>query len=112
MAYAALRYEDVAEATSGQMTVSKLRRITSATGPRGADVVELWTIADVCGVPREWLEVGVWNDGGDRVSPPPSLLPKFGEGELSERVALLERYVEALLTLEQSRDSDLPLPPA
>lgn len=40
------------------ITYATLTRIVSATNPRGADIEELWAIADACGVPRRFMERG------------------------------------------------------
>jgi hypothetical protein len=108
LAYANLRYEDVADKASPLLTAAKLRRIASARTPRGADLVELWAIADACDVPREWLERGTWDDtaGYSAVSP-----PRWGEGSLPDRVAVLERYVRALIELHEAQTGEYPLPP-
>lgn len=110
LAYAGLRYEDVDAKTDDRMTAAKLRRITSSTNPRGASMDELWMIADACGVPRTWLEVGNWDDMEGNVDLRP---PSFGQGSLTNRVAVIERYVAALIALEEARSGTaLPLPPA
>jgi hypothetical protein len=109
LAYGGLRYEDVADKTSGKMTESKLRRIASASQPRGAELHELWVIADTCDIPRSWLVDGQWDDGQGRAT---VSLPRFGEGSLNDRVELLERYVTALLTLHETEasTSEIPVP--
>lgn len=107
LAYANLRYEDVAERTDGTLTASTLRRIASASNPRGAELNELWSIADACQVPRDWLERGEWSDTAGRADVSP---PRFGKGSLSDRVTLLERYVQALISLHRDRTGEYPLP--
>lgn len=108
LAYAALRYEDVDARTGRGMTAAKLRRIASATQPRGATLDELWAIADACNVPRAWLETGQWDDKQGKVEYRP---PTFGEGSVEHRLEILEAHVRALITLEEARSgSALELP--
>jgi hypothetical protein len=107
LAYSGLRYDELAARTP-QLGEATLRRITSPTAPRGADVVELWKIADGCGVPRSWLLYGEWDDSGAM----PLRLPRFGAGKVEDRLAVIENYLTALLILEEARHGhELPLPP-
>lgn len=109
LAYSTLGLSEVGERSGlGQ---PKLRRIASATNPRGANPLELWAIADACGVPREWLEAGEWSDLAGRADVIDDLDP-FGNGSTEDRVELLERYVLALLRIEAARGGQLPLPVA
>lgn len=110
MAYAALRYEDVDAKTGRGMTAAKLRRIASATQPRGATLDELWVIADACNVPREWLESGKWDDEQGQMEYRP---PTFGEGSVENRLGVIENYLRALIALEEARSGgELRLPTA
>lgn len=40
------------------ITYATLTRIVSATNPRGADIEELWAVADACDIPRRFMERG------------------------------------------------------
>lgn len=110
IAYSGRTFEQIAKQTG--LGESKLRRIASATNPRGGRLHELHGIADACGVPRAWFEHGEWNDRGPAVMLVELKAGPFGGGTLEERVQLLERYVFALLTLEEERiGGALALPP-
>jgi hypothetical protein len=90
---------------------AKLRRIASQKNPRGAMPDELWAIADACGVPRAWLEIGEWNDLAGQADVPAELSPLGAPGAtMQDRLELVERYLLALLKLEASRVGELPLP--
>jgi hypothetical protein len=108
LAYSGDGFADIGERSGlGQ---AKLRRIASQTNPRGATPGELWAIADACGVPRAWLEIGEWNDDAGQADAPLELGP-FGVGSTTERLELVERYLLALLRIEASRAGGaLPLP--
>lgn len=115
MAYAALSYDDVAART--RIGESTLRRIASASRPRGATLDELWLIADACEVPRRWLEAD-WKDAA-RVEDAEvaheighALLdrPLLGEGSVEQRLHMVEQYLHALL-LEQERQRPELVPP-
>jgi hypothetical protein len=105
VAYCGENLEQIGRASVGR---TKLRRIASATSPRGATPLELWSIADACGVPRAWLEAGVWDDRDDQ--PPPQRTNPFGAGSVDDRLEIIERYLLALLRLEEARGDPLPLP--
>lgn len=105
VAYSGERLEVIGQRSIG---TSKLRRIASVTSPRGATLLELWSIADACGVPRTWLELGQWDDSEGR---PPVRLERtnpFGPGPTEDRLEIIERYLFALLRLEESRGEPLP----
>jgi hypothetical protein len=113
LAYSGLRNPEVLERMGGLMSDATLRRITSAANPRGASEYELAKLAEACGVPRSWLELGEWSDAETL---PPALLnvdhAAFDASAPTEqRLETLERYVETLLRIEQRRYGDaLPLP--
>jgi hypothetical protein len=106
LAYAGLSFEQAARRSRG-INAATLRRIASASSPRGASLDELWAIADACAVPRIWL-TGEWNDNVhiavDEQQDPPSKLPKFGAGSLPERLEIVELYLKALLAAEERRN--------
>jgi hypothetical protein len=95
----------------GLMSDATLRRITSAANPRGASEHELAKLAEACGVPRAWLELGDWHESETQ---PPATLdvePFDASASTEQRLETLERYVETLLRIEQRRYGDaLPLP--
>lgn len=107
VAYAGRSFNDVANQSG--VGVAKLRRIASAADPRGAMPLELWKIADACGVPRAWLEVGQWDDGVDQPRMRPTVTSPFGEGDVESRLEIIERYLFALLRIEEMRGDPLPL---
>lgn len=107
IAYCGLRLDDVGQRSG--VGAPKLRRITSASNPRGATPLEMWAIADACGVPRAWLELGEWSETGSGLpAPRPEQTYPFGAGDLEDRLEIIERYVYALLRLEEDRGQPLP----
>lgn len=95
IAYSGLRTDQVAKQLGDDLSVATLRRITSSTNPRGASLDTLTRIADVCGVPVDWLEYGWDSTGG-----PTRLIEakRFGNGTTAERLATVERVLELMLT--------------
>jgi len=114
LAYAGLGIDEAISKIGGAFGAATLRRITSTAHPRGASLDELWLIADACGVPRSWFADGEWKDKPAAVAAVPQ---PFGQGTPEQRLETVERYLAALLRLEQSRmngkqtlGEDLPLP--
>lgn len=56
IAYSAKEHAEIAEISG--VPVHTIRRIVSTKNPRGADLEELWLLADACGVPRWFVENG------------------------------------------------------
>jgi hypothetical protein len=111
LAYSGLRNPEVLERMGGLMSDATLRRITSAANPRGASEHELAKLAEACGVPRAWLELGEWSDAETQPPPAVELEPFDTSASTAQRLETLERYVETLLRIEQRRYGDaLPLP--
>jgi hypothetical protein len=100
LAYAALSYDDAASRMQG-LSAATLRRIASASHPRGASRDELWVIADACGLPRNWLTTD-WQhkENSEAPSSKPSSL---GVGNPEQRLDIIESYLSALLQAEESR---------
>src|SRR3954470_21067333 len=105
LAYASKTLDDAAEQLD--MSAATLRRITSPTNPRGADLAELAAIALVTNVPRSWFERGEWHDDGDE---PPEPFPVLGNGPTEARLSVIEHYLRHLLVLEEARGGRLPEP--
>jgi transcriptional regulator with XRE-family HTH domain len=112
LAYSGLRNPEVLERMGGVMSDATLRRITSAAHPRGASADELKRLADACGVPLSWLELGEWRDEDNR--PLPVIEPHFdADASTVQRLETLEHYVATLLRIEQRRyGAGLPIPQA
>src|SRR4051794_19514722 len=101
IAYSGKGHDEIGRATG--LGIGKVRRIASPANPRGASVLELWSIADACGVPRAWLEVGRWDDAEVAPVPQPRQTYPFGAGPVEDRLEIIERYLFALLRLEERR---------
>lgn len=106
VAYCGESFERIGQRSG--LGVAKLRRIASAAEPRGATPLELWGIADACGVPRTWLEVGQWDDAAGQPEIRPITTSPFGQGDVEARLELIERYLFALLRIEEMRGEPLP----
>lgn len=108
IAYSGLRTDEIAQRTGDDLGVATLRRITSISRPRGATLEELWRIADACQVPRSWLERGEWTDAS--VIGPTKVF--LGHGSSEERLEVVERYLELMLSrLEGGPGGLLPAAP-
>lgn len=94
IAYSGLRAEDIVEKLGGDLGLATLRRIMSETHPRSASLDEQWRIADICGVPRSWLEGG-WEEPVEQPVTRPTV---FGRGDPLQRLELVERYMEAIVS--------------
>jgi hypothetical protein len=101
IAYSGRAHEEVGRLSG--LGIGKVRRIASPANPRGASLLELWSIADACGVPRAWLEVGRWDDAELEPAPRPAQTYPFGAGPVEDRLEVIERYLFALLRLEERR---------
>jgi transposase len=89
LAYATLSYDEAAARSKiGEAT---LRRIASASAPRGATTQELMRIADACEVPHSWLLTD-WHEKADWRRP-----TTLGEGDTEQRLEVIEDYLRALL---------------
>jgi hypothetical protein len=90
LAYANLNVKQAPEQQrlkDADISYATLTRIVSATTPRGADIEELWAIADACDVPRRFMEQGF------REEPTEADLAHRIE-ELANDLAALRRRVE------------------
>lgn len=105
IAYRGERLDEIGERSG--LGPAKLRRIASASSPRGATPTELWSIADACGVPRAWLESGQW-DETEAQPPARPVHPVEMLSRVEDRLEIIERYLFALVRLEESRGQPLP----
>ena len=105
LAYANLSHEETALRTG--LSVPTLRRIVSASSPRGAGIEELWAIADACGVPRGFIEDGFepFRQTGDQASAAGVDDLRAVVLQLSDDLRALRADVE-VLDAEASRRSD------
>lgn len=106
-ARAALAFADIELTKRGQsqsvgsISGATMARIISSTNPRGAlKVEELWEIADVCGVPRSFMERGFIDD-----APAPEERIEAVEHRLRTISELVRGLDERMLPFEERLDA-------
>jgi hypothetical protein len=97
LAYAGLTHRDVIAATN--LSPATVGRILAGTR-KETTWDDLWAIADLCSIPREWFSADLWRlheivpPGKPTFGSQPDLRAKMGRA-LAERVELVHRRSEA-----------------